>query len=173
MKELIGILNEMKSDRIANYVIAGLDSHLLENGKIRLFENSRDHQDSITPHSHRFDFSCLVIRGSVLNRVWSECDEDSGDYFQSSTLDYSGEIGDHEVTAEGRWRYDYCDTCYMEGDVYSMKSDEIHSIQFSKAAIVLFFEGPQKSSASKIIEPVVNGVLIPTYEKKSYMFIRS
>ena len=63
LNKLIEILQDMKTSKVANYVIAGLDSYMLENGNIRMFENSRKHQDMITPHSHRFDFVCLVLSG--------------------------------------------------------------------------------------------------------------
>ena len=84
MKDIISILQDMKSDRVANYVIAGLDSYMLNSGKVRLFENKRDHNDAITPHSHRFDFVCLVLAGKVVNSLWEECSESDGDFFEVS-----------------------------------------------------------------------------------------
>ena len=172
MEGLIQQLDQMKSSPIRNYVIAGLDSFLISNGKVRYFENSRQHQDSITPHSHRFDFSCIVLAGSVRNRVWSECRESEGDFFQSSTLKYAGEVGEHSVTPEGRGFWKYKETIYDVGDCYSMDSSEVHSIIFSRGAKVLFFEGENKSNESVIIEPVVRGEVIRTYQKLEYMFKR-
>lgn len=173
MDELKNILNSMKSSKLSNYIVAGLDSYLLTSGKVRLFECSRNHQDSVTPHSHRFDFSCLVISGAVCNRVWKECNEDDGDFFQSSIITYSGDVGSHSVKPEGRDFWSYSDSKYKAGDIYSMTSDQVHSIFFSKGATVLFFEGPDKSNDSIIIEPVVNGQVIRTYEKKDYMFLKA
>ena len=172
MEGLIKQLDQMKSRPIRNYVIAGLDSFLIANGKVRYFENNRQHQDSITPHSHRFDFSCIVLAGSVRNRVWSECRESEGDFFQSSVLRYAGEVGEHLVTPEGRSFWKYKETIYDVGDCYSMASDEVHSIIFSRGAKVLFFEGENKSNESVIIEPVVRGEVIRTYQKLEYMFKR-
>jgi len=63
MRDLAEHLEKMRSDTVENYVIAGLDSHLLNNGCVRLFTNERDHQDSITPHSHRFDFMGAEVFG--------------------------------------------------------------------------------------------------------------
>jgi len=51
-----------------------------------------------------------------------------------------------------------------------MKADQMHSIDFSKGAKVLFFEGPRLSDTSEIIEPVVRGEVIRTYIKQDYMF---
>lgn len=166
------IVDQMKSSRVQNYVLAGLDSWLLTNGNMRLFTCSRDTQDQITPHSHRFDFVCLVLRGWVVNRVWTEVPEPMGDFFESSILTYKDEIGSHSLRPEGRNWYGYQDSKYNEGDIYAMTADQIHSIQFSRGAQVLFFEGPSVTNESVIIEPVVNGEKIPTYENRDYMFIK-
>lgn len=87
-------------------------------------------------------------------------------------MTYKDEIGSHSVKAEGRNWYSYEDRRYGVGQMYSMRHDQIHSIQFSRGAKVLFFEGPQKSNESVIIEPVVDGMKIPTYQKLDYMFIK-
>ncbi len=96
MQNVIDVIDRIKSDRVINYAIAGLDSYLLGNGKVRYFECSRDHQDQITPHSHRFDFSCIVLAGMVTNRIWVECDDQSGDFFEGSIITYDGVIGEHD-----------------------------------------------------------------------------
>jgi len=54
--------------------------------------------------------------------------------------------------------------------MYSMRHDEIHSIVFGRGSQVLFFEGPEKTDKSTILEPVVKGLVIPTYENRDYMF---
>ena len=172
LKYLANMLQEMKQDKVSNYVIAGLDSHLISKGNVRIFENSRNHQDQITPHSHRFNFACLVLEGTVINREWFETSEEEGDFFESTTLSYDGEIGNHSKSREGRAFYAYFDTKYKAGDCYAMSAQQIHSIQFSKGAKVLFLEGPQISDTSIIIEPVVDSVVINTYENKPYMFIK-
>ena len=172
MKKLLQITNEMKTDTVRNYVIAGLDSHLLEDGKVRLFTNSREHQDQITPHTHRFDFACLVLKGTVTNKIWHKTTPDKGDLFGVSRLSYKGAIGDHDVTPENSSYYTHKVEHHHTGEVYSMKGEEIHSIEFSRGAVVLFFEGPEVLETSTILEPIVDGVIIPTYEKKPYMFLK-
>lgn len=161
----------MTSDTVENYVLAGLDSHLLNNGKVRLFTSERDTQDAITPHSHRFDFVCLVLKGSVNNKIWSPATSFEGDEFQVSTLDYSGEIGQHTVQFHSTGHWNYKARTYFEGQVYSMTSEQIHSIEFSRGAAVLFFEGPTKTNTSLILEPLVKGRKIPTYVKRDWMFV--
>lgn len=172
LKSIGRIVDQMKSSRVKNYVLAGLDSYLLTNGNMRLFTCSRDTQDQITPHSHRFDFVCIVLEGWVVNRVWREVPEPIGDFFESSILTYKDEIGSHDLRPDGRSWYAYTDTKYKQGEMYAMTADEIHSIQFSRDAKVLFFEGPSVTNESVIIEPVVNGEKIPTYQKLDYMFIK-
>ena len=175
LQRISDILESMKSSKVANYVIAGLDSYLVGgegHGNVRLFENSRDHQDSITPHSHRFDFVCLVLEGEVYNELWTLSNHVKGDYFQLSELSYKGDIGQHSRSIREEGFY-YRDTFkYVKGQVYSMRADQIHSIRFSKDAKVLFFEGPNISDKSVILEPIVNGEVIPTYQVKPYMFKR-
>ncbi len=167
---IVSALEEMKSDSVRNYVIAGLDSHLLQNGKVRLFECSRWHQDQITPHSHRFDFACLVLEGYVQNRIWERTSPSKGDLFQCSELSYEGEIGNYAIKRNDQAHFLSTPEIYNEGECYGMKASEIHSIEFSKGAKVLFFEGPTVSNKSIVLEPVVNGEIIPTFEKRDYMF---
>lgn len=171
MNEIRNIVGTMKSSPVLNYAIAGVDSYLLERGKVRLFECTRDHQDNITPHSHRFDFACLVLSGSVTNRIWIETDDSIGDLFEKSWLQYSGNIGEHTVTKSSKAHYEYRDFLHSTGQSYSMKRDQIHSIRFSKGAKVLFFEGPEVVAQSAIIQPVVNDKVIPTYQKLDWMFL--
>jgi hypothetical protein len=53
-----------------------------------------------------------------------------------------------------------------------MRYNEIHSIKFSKDAIVLFFEGPTVTDSSFVLEPVVEGEYIPTMTTEPWMFRR-
>jgi len=169
---LIHTLDNIKSDKVHNYVIAGLDSYLLGKGKVRMFKNSRNHLDYITPHSHRYGFSSLVLQGSVVNELWESCDDSQGDLFLVSTLEYDGEVGKHTVTRGDPDYFCMSSEGYTQGESYKMDSNEIHSIRFSRDAIVLLFEEEEDTLTSKIIEPVVSGRLIKTYENKDYMFLK-
>ena len=168
-------LQLMAHSPVQNYVLPGLTSKLIgnpsENGTVRLFECSRDHQEEITPHSHRFAFMCWVLEGEVRNRVWLELSHgERGDRFQLSTLTYGGDMGRYtmEEGKAGWWGYD--DYHYQAGDCYSMLPHQIHSIHFARKTKVLFFEGPTISDTSVILEPVVDGKRIPTFKVEPWMF---
>jgi len=176
----IGELLKMAHSPVRNYVIPGLTSWMIgapsPRGTVRMFDNERDHQETITPHSHRFNFQCWVLSGSVRNRIWTESDFDhpsSGDLYEESTLRFSGAFGQYEESDDGsigRWTYQ--DREYTAGQCYSMKAHEVHSIYFSRGTKVLFFEGPTISDASIILQPFVHGEVIRTFEVKPWMFKR-
>ena len=174
ISQLNSHLQEMKNSRIANYAIAGLDSYLIGGGnfgKVRYFECDRNHQDTITPHGHRFDSMCLVLSGKVVNREWKKTTEDCGDLFAVSKLTYQGRVGHHEVEHDTYDHFYFVDHVYHEGDMYMMYYDHIHSISFSRDTKVLFFEGPEITKETVIIEPVVNGEIICTYKNEDWMFL--
>jgi len=172
MPKHLEIIETMLSNQLQNYIVPGLSSFLLENGKVRLFKSTREFQEGITPHSHRFPFSCYVLSGSVVNRLWIESAESSGDFFEETYFIYEGDGGPGKFRLEkhGRSFYRYRDQRYEAGDWYSMTDDQIHSIKFSRGAMVLFFEGPSESDRSLMIEPVVDGEKIPTFEVADWMF---
>lgn len=175
---MIGIIDTMKHSPIRNYAgVPGLTSWLIgdgfERGKVRLFECERQHQEVVIPHSHRFNFSCQVLEGSVTNRVWTESKGDCGDLFCVSRLRYGEEPGKYDSKTTDRIAYfSFDDSIYEKGDSYSMSFNEVHSIYFSRGARVLFFEGPLESKESFILEPVVNGITVPTFKVEPWMFQR-
>jgi len=84
MNKLIELLDEMKSSTVDNYVLAGLSSSLIGQqgfGSVRLFEKEAHQRDFVTPHSHRFDFACLVLAGQVTNHIWRETEHELEDKF--------------------------------------------------------------------------------------------
>ncbi len=166
------MLKTMRRSRVHDYVIPGLTSSLIGGegcGMVRMFSQEREHEEPITPHSHRFDFQCLVLAGIVHNRIWYQ--GQYGDEYQATELEHHGMFGDQtrELTKEiSKWSFKQ--SIYKKGDVYSMKAEDIHSIYFSKGAEVLFFEGPSKQSVSTILEPVSGGRVIPTFKVEKWMF---
>jgi hypothetical protein len=108
----IEMLLAMAHSPLRNYAIPGLTSSLIGQksgtGCIRLFENSRDHQENITPHSHRFDFQCWVLAGHVVNRVWIKPNplrlpsnykfSEAHDFFEISELRYQGAPGQYKTS---------------------------------------------------------------------------
>lgn len=170
------LLKSMSYSRVHDYVIPGLTSSLIGgqgHGMVRMFSCEREHEEPITPHSHRFDFQCLVIKGNVRNRVWSPAPDGQGDIYQETTLEHHGEFGDQTRKAATRiGRYWYNEIQYTAGQKYSMVAEQMHSIYFSRGAEVLFFEGPSKSMFSSMLEPVSDGYVIPTFQVAKWMFRR-
>ena len=167
----------MSHSPVRNYVIPGLTSYLIgqpsESGTVRLFCNERDHQEQITPHSHRFDFQCWVLAGKVTNRIWTRnhyMTHPDGDIFVSSHIKCCGRIGAYEKKVNDRGNWSYRDFTYSAGECYSMKHNDIHSIQFSRGAKVLFFEGATITDTSTVIEPYTGDKHIETMEVRPWMF---
>ena len=168
----IDLILAMRNHGLANYIIPGLDSHLIGGagaGCVRLFQCSRNHREQITPHSHRFDFSALVLRGTVQNMIWDE--DAQGDEFLVCKNIYRGSVGQYlpgEATIKRMAITD--DGHYKPGDLYHMKAHEIHSINFSRDAMVLFLEGPQVSNSSVILQPHTEHGTVHTFKTESWMF---
>lgn len=162
----------MAHSPIRNYVIPGVTSWLIGGqsslGSVRMLECSRNHQEVVTPHSHRFDFQCLILSGSVVNRVWTPTPD--GDEFAKIGIQYLGSPGNYQRSCVEPSRYAHIDRRYSAGQVYAMKSYEIHSIFFSKGARVIFFEGPSITDDTVILEPLVDGEVINTFQVSPWMF---
>ena len=169
--DVIKHLISMRHSPLYNYIVPGLTSWLImdngELGKIRLFESSREQQEFITPHSHRFDFTACVVRGQVENTLWVEGD---GDKYMMTQTKYLGEPGKYESRPIKEKRYTTDTLTHVEGDWYGMKFSDIHSIKFSRGAFVLFFEGVSKTNTTYILEPFVDGEHIPTMKTEPWMF---
>lgn len=178
LQAIIEAVQPMLCSRLDNYIVPGLVSHIVggeHKGKVRLFSINRTATDFVTPHSHRFDFTCLVLKGRVQNTIFVEGGE-TGDEWCVSTisqvcgpnglLDYVHKRDDKPT----RWTQDT--RTYEAGDTYSMRYDELHSIQFARGSKVLFFEGPQVTNESRMIEPWVGGQVVPTFRTEPWMFRR-
>ncbi len=174
----VGALVAMAHSPVQNYVIPGLTSWLIgapsPKGTMRLFTNERDHQESITPHSHRFDFQCWVLSGHVRNRLWRKThyNDREGDKYQVTTLRYGGDMGKYTTEAGEVDGWRYSDEVYREGECYAMEADQVHSIFFSRGAKVLFFEGETVANHSVILQPFAGNEVIPVFEVKPWMFRR-
>ena len=167
----------MTHSRIRNYIAPGLTSWLVGGegcGKVRLFTSDRDTREWITPHSHRFDFTCLVLAGEVTNILFQwEPAFSNGNRYAVGTL-RAGGLGTYEFEpGTGAEPYSELSTVYRTGDTYSMKHDEIHTIRFSRGCAVLFFEGPEVAETSKVLEPWSDGRRVPTFVTMPWMFDRA
>lgn len=177
---IISAVKPMLNSRLDNYIIPGLVSQLVggaECGKVRLFSTDRTATDFVTPHSHRFDFTCLVLRGVVHNTIFTETTAATGDEWCLSTINQvcgkDGILNYVHERSNSPTRWWQNTSTYQSGDTYSMKYDELHSIQFSRNVRVLFFEGPEVTKQSRMIEPWVNGKVVPTFRTEPWMFERS
>ncbi len=59
--QLIKAVLGMANNPIRHYIAPGLTSSLVGgggHGKVRLFQADRETREWVTPHSHRFDFTC-------------------------------------------------------------------------------------------------------------------
>lgn len=176
--DLRDVVSAMAHSAIHNYGIPGLSSSLVGGGKrgmIRLFKSDRETQHHITPHSHRFDFLCLVLKGWAENEIYSSPKYgESGDKFIRSTLmPIEGGLGKYGASPEVKpVEFVVSRTRYEEGETYCMRAREIHSIRFSRDAQILFFEGPQVQASTVILEPYSNGQHIKTFKVEDWMFTR-
>ena len=168
------MMDAMSNSRVRNYVIPGLTSELVggpEHGQVRLFTSCRETREFVTPHSHRFNFSCLILRGWVENSLFVQ---GSGDEYALGTVrPVHGGMGEYDTRRNGETlRFQAERTTYGEGECYSMRANEIHSIRFSRDAEVLFFEGPTVEEYSMFLEPVCDGKRVHTFEVRPWMFQR-
>lgn len=173
MKTDIEIVEKMLHGRVDNYVVPGLSSFLVgggEFGKVRLFHAKRQSREWITPHSHRFDLVCVVLDGTVTNRIFQP--GFFGDEYSAGFLRSHG-MGKYEVNRTGQVaKYMEEERHHEAGSIYSMEASQIHNIEFSEGARVLFLEGPTKTMETVFLEPFIDGKVVPTFEVKPWMFQR-
>lgn len=167
-------LNDMIHSPVQNYATPGLTSWLVggDRGKVRLFKADRATRHWITPHSHRFNFTCLVLQGEVENILFRQGHGDA--YCIGILRPKGGGLGGYELERSAtctHWQEEVHN--YIAGQTYSMRAEEIHSIRFSAGCEVLFLEGPQVLETSKILEPWSNGRIVPTFDIPMWMFERA
>lgn len=170
-------LGDMAHSPVRNYATPGLSSFLIGGavgaGKVRLFKSDRHTRHWITPHSHRFNFTCLVLRGSVENIIFRRAYSEGDLYCVGILAPIDGGLGGYDLSRATVWtRFTEHPTIYKAGETYSMRAEEIHSIRFSAGAEVLFFEGPELMRTSMILEPWSNDAVVPTFETAAWMFER-
>lgn len=171
---LARVLASMCSSAIHNYVTPGLSSYKIGGdglGMVRTFHAERETIDSITPHSHRFDFACIVLHGTVWNTVYDKWHDDaSSDTYALGMLTGDG-LGSYKLhPGEEPVCFRKTEQRFMIDEVYSLEADEIHSIRFAKGTDVLFIEGPPRFANVQILEPWVRGKRVPTFETRPWMF---
>lgn len=161
----------MTHSKLGNYILPGLESALL-GSKTRLFINTRESIGQITPHNHRFDFQCLVLRGWVVNTLFVKDEsEKTGEAFARKRKIYTGTPGEYkDAQLSGAAMFNRDKRKYQVGHWYGMKSDQFHTIEFSPDAVVLFVEGVTVASSFDYLVPIVNGEVIDTMSVEPWMF---
>jgi hypothetical protein len=171
----IDIIKSMRHSTLGNYILPGLNSSLIggtpETGRVRLFDMTREQNTLVTPHSHRFAFTCLVLRGQVTNKVWNNSTNSNADVFAVTELTYQDQPGKYTQRDIGHKLFNSVATNYFEGQWYEMRSEQIHSIMFSRNALVLFFEGPNITDKTVILEPVSIHGKVNTFKTEPWMFV--
>lgn len=170
-------LRKMAHSPIRNYIVPGLTSWLIGEksaaGCVRMFECERSHEEAITPHSHRFDFACVVLQGAVRNVIWKRDTLGTGDLFAGRTIIYGGSPGAYSSDCSPKvHRYTRTERRFTAGQQYGMTHDEVHSIFFERSTFVLFFEGPSITNETTVLEPWCDGMPVPTFEVRPWMFQR-
>jgi hypothetical protein len=160
---------------IKNYIIPGLESRVIEefeDGLIRIFIATRSQNQFITPHSHRYNLTCKVMRGGVINKIWVKTDDPSCDTFTMCKAKYGGEpgnYGDVQELSVDRWtsKEDY----YGRGKTYYMHKNQVHSIEFIKDTVLLLNEAERDNSVPSVyLEPNIDGQTINTFNVQPWMF---
>lgn len=159
--DILKVIESMRHDLIPNYISPGLNSWLIS--QVRLFENTRKQGFFITPHSHRFDFACYVLRGSVRNTIYTP---GSGDKYLVS--EYF--VQDRSTKPRNEGLYAALTTQYNADSWYYMQYQWLHSIEFSTDALILFMEGAKKTEVSYILEPIVSGRALKTFSVDDWMY---
>lgn len=169
---------------LRNYAIPGLTSRLLgdirpDGSRFRIFDMERNQHEAIAPHSHRYNFTAHVLKGWVKNIIWTpegdqdQADAEEGDLYETTMIEYTGHPGCYRKRGLGMRNWVSCFRTYSAGRSYKMTSKEVHSIIFSRGARVLMEEGPQLTTESIMLEPVVAGFgKVPLGETLPWMFVK-
>lgn len=171
--EMVNILKAMASGTIYNYIAPGLCSHLLgrEGSKVRMFQMTRPQDFHISPHSHRFNFFSIVMRGWARNHLYVPTDsEEEGHPYSIQRYTPSGFGLPYKIETLEQAYFRKETTHYPAGSSYGMQFTEYHSIEFSEDAIVLFFEGPMINEFSNFLEPMAHGKIIPLFSIPDWMY---
>ena len=164
-----------EENRLHNYIIPGLTSDLLavtaKGGKMRLFTMERDQEYEVAVHDHRYDFSCMVLKGAVKNILYSAtpCDRANASH---AMVPYSEHHHSVDESLAKFVKVTMSNKVYNEGEWYGMSHVDFHRIQFSKGSQVLFIEGPNRKKESNILLPYQNERICNTFLWADWMMKR-
>ena len=186
------VLESMKNAVIHNYIAPGLDSFLLNKNdcKVRMFQMTRPQEMYITPHNHRFDFACCVIKGWVThyvyeqigghNNIYHQIPQEAGkmeyrahqinEYTPHNKVPGQGSNKNFTILNKGYGLFVRNRATYHIGDWYTLHKDQFHAIEFTLGSKVLFLEGANQRDTSYFLEPVVNGKVISLFTVPEWMY---
>jgi hypothetical protein len=176
----------MQNALVPNYIAPGLNSYLLNKNdcKVRLFEMTKNHELYVSPHNHRFDFTCCVLAGVVTHYTYQEVGslfatiEEARAEHPTLNLDLY-QINQYLTKGFGlgfeQKRLDFQffqrhENVYQVGDWYGLEARTYHSIAFSRGARVLFLEGADQHPCSYFLEPVVGTRVTPIFSVPDWMY---
>ena len=169
---MLALVHATKRSPLRNYCMPGLTSWLLtepsEQGCLRLLEATRDIDEWITPHSHRFDLRCTVLEAEVTNIIFTP--HSLGDDWCATKLVYKGTAGKYTQSPGGVLAYEVTPTTYGVGETYRLNAEVVHRITFRRGAIVLMEEGHKKYDHTTILEPFIDQARVPTFRVEPWMF---
>lgn len=144
-----------------NYIVPGLMSHRLGLHMVRVFENTRKQEFFITPHNHRFPLMCTVLRGHVVNTLYTAVNvpEKLPAHIRQSfdtygVFNYDHREGGINSPCLKKAPFARKSELHRTGATYVMAAEEFHSISFSEDAVVLFLEGENSPGKSQVLLPV-------------------
>lgn len=173
--EVVKHLKDMGYDTIKNYILPGMQSSLIgegkNGGKVRMFVSTYYNHGFVTPHSHKFNLLSYVVRGSVVNTLYINKYFSPSFEFIKSKVEYKGAVGEYSTPFDDeKVVCSLIENTYEAGEWYYMEADEIHSIKFSNDAIVLIFEGPTLKNYNYILQPCVDDQMLMTFDRHDWMF---
>ena len=169
------IMNSVRYNPIDNYILPGLTSYVLgrlgvdgpdhEAPMVRAFVSSRNTPEFVAPHSHVRDLFCHVIAGSVINTNYHEERTARGESWDTyvQTGDF---VSGYKHGFAGKRTFVSVSTVYEAGASYYLLADVIHSIRFSRGAVVLIMEGKKKRQSVTVLQPPG----VQNFEAADWMF---
>lgn len=165
---ILDFIADTAHNRVSNYVVPGLDSVLLENSKTRLFEATRTQQAFVTPHTHRYNLFSVVLQGWATNTIYEPAT--CGERFAKSSI--GAEEFEYEPDTIGKIGFYNPETkTHRQGESFYLTYNQIHTIEFSKDALVLIVESPEIKTPQFILQPVNHkGDILDIFTVKDWMF---
>lgn len=158
---------------LENYVIPGLRSVAYlktdDNGAmLRSFEMTAHQEYYITPHNHRYNFECFVLDGEVENTIFNpiEATRATADHV---IVPYDEAKHDIDLEKTEFVRAISSSRKHPEGDWYSMRHDQFHTITFAKGTRVLFLQGASVVKVSHCMLPYNAGRICNTFIWRDWM----